>query len=144
MSGYLLDTNVLSLFFNGRATIAFATWLEAQQKDDAICISMISLQELEKGAEKLSRTKAGSAEKAARLSRWIRDLALEYEHRLLPVDAHVALVAGSMEGEAIARGHNPSLADVLIAATAKAHGLVVVTQNIRDFEALSVPCRLPA
>lgn len=143
MTGYLLDTSAISLFFNGRASAGFAAWLASTQEAGQIFLSVVTLQELEKGAVKLAHSKGGSSEKAARISVWIRELYLAYEHRLLPIDAQVALAAGEIEGRAVAAGHNPALADVLIAATAAAHQLVVVTGNLKDFEALSVPCQAP-
>ncbi|MBW8299089.1 MAG: type II toxin-antitoxin system VapC family toxin [Hydrogenophaga sp.] len=143
MIGYLLDTSAISLFFNGRASSAFGDWLEARQREGNLFLSVVTLQELEKGAVKLARIKGGNAEKAARISAWIRELHLAYEHRLLSIDAQVALVAGQIEGRGVASGHNPALADVLIAATAEAYQLVVVTCNLKDFEALSVPCEAP-
>ncbi|WP_352801978.1 hypothetical protein [Mesorhizobium sp. M0909] len=39
----------------------------------------------------------------------------------------------------MARGANPGLADVLIAATARLHGLSVLTANTRHFAILDVP-----
>lgn len=143
MSGYLLDTSALSLFFNRRATAEFAAWVDARQREGEIFMSVVSVQEIEKGAAKLAAVKGGNSEKAVLIARWIRDLCVEHDHRLLPIDGHVALTAGRMEGSALAAGHKPGLADVLIGATAKAHDLVVVTRNLRDFEALAVPCQAP-
>lgn len=143
MTGYLLDTNCLSLFFNNRASAAFDEWVETQHADGRIFVSVISLQEIEKGGVKLGATKGGSQTKALDIGRWVRELSVRFAGRVLPVDMTVALVAGRIEGAAVARGHTPSLADVLIGATAEAFDLTVVTLNLRDFQALGVRCEAP-
>jgi toxin FitB len=51
--------------------------------------------------------------------------------------------AGRLEAMTIAKGHNPGLADILIAATGIAHQLTVLTRNLRHFEPLDVPCLDP-
>ncbi len=68
----------------------------------------MSLQELEKGAAKLGNKKNGSPRKAELIVGWIRALFVEYENRLLPVTANIALRAGQMEGLALAHGHSPA------------------------------------
>ena len=52
----------------------------------------------------------------------------------------VARRAGAISDRARAAGSHPGLADILIAATASVHGLVVATRNLRHFEVLQVPC----
>ncbi|OJX06261.1 MAG: hypothetical protein BGO72_20940 [Burkholderiales bacterium 70-64] len=56
------------------------------------------------------------------------------QHTVLPVDADIARHAGMMRGTFAARGLVRTQADMLIAATAHAHRLVLVTRNVRDFE----------
>jgi toxin FitB len=141
LSGYLLDTGAVSLLFNGRASRDFTEWLGERQ--GALFLSVVTLQEIEKGASKIARMKGGSAEKAGRMEAWLQGLVLEYQDKILPISATVALAAGRIEGTAIARGHNGGLADILIAATAEVHGLVVITENLKDFEALGIRCEAP-
>lgn len=59
------------------------------------------------------------------------------------MDAVVARIAGALEDEAESKGRSPGLSDIIIAATARAYGLTVVTENIRHFEPLDVPVDLP-
>lgn len=143
MSGYLIDTNAISLLSNNRASTAFSNWLEQQQQQNALFVSSITLQEIQKGITKLDIVKGGNTTKAARLRLWFEALVLDFQDRILPVDTKVALVAGELEGQSLARGHNGDLADILIAATAQTHGLSVVTANLRDFEPLGVTCLAP-
>lgn len=51
--------------------------------------------------------------------------------RELPVEREVAERAGRLRRE-----HGVRLADALIATTALVHGLVLMTRNVRDFEAV--------
>ncbi|MDZ7873800.1 MAG: type II toxin-antitoxin system VapC family toxin [Rhizobium sp.] len=143
MTGYLIDTNALSLLSNSKASPQFIDWLQAQQRKNALYASTITLQEIEKGIVKLERVKGGSLDKARRLRDWIEIVMADFQDRFLPVDVEVALVAGKLEGATLARGLNIELADILIAATAQTHGLTVVTANIRDFEPLGVDCLAP-
>jgi toxin FitB len=62
--------------------------------------------------------------------------ALAAECIVLPVDSLVADRAASIWAELGARGRN-ALGDILIAATASAHGLALVTRNRRDFEPMA-------
>lgn len=143
MTGYLIDTNALSLLSNSKASPQFIDWLQAQQRKNALYASTITLQEIEKGIVKLERVKGGSLDKARRLRDWIEIVMADFQDRFLPVDVEVALVAGKLEGAMLARGLNIELADILIAATAQTHGLTVVTANTRDFEPLGVDCLAP-
>ncbi|MDN2579073.1 hypothetical protein [Aquibium sp. ELW1220] len=45
-----------------------------------------------------------------------------------------------MSDAARARGRDPGLADVMIAAIADVHELTVATRNLRHFDPLAVPC----
>ena len=143
MTGYLIDTNALSLLSNSKVSPQFIDWLQAQQRKNALYASTITLQEIEKGIVKLERVKGGSLDKARRLRDWIEIVMADFQDRFLPVDVEVALVAGKLEGAMLARGLNIELADILIAATAQTHGLTVVTANTRDFEPLGVDCLAP-
>lgn len=143
MSGYLIDTNAISLLSSGRASSAFLDWLKQQQQLDSLYASSITLQEIEKGVVKLELVKAGSPVKAKRLRLWLETVMSDFQDRFLPVDIAVALAAGRLEGAMLARGQNVGLADILIAATAQIHDLTVVTANIRDFEPLGVDCLAP-
>jgi toxin FitB len=57
---------------------------------------------------------------------------------LLPVDAVVADEWGRLLGSAESAGSAIGGSDALIAATATAHGLQVVTRNVRHFRATGV------
>ena len=57
---------------------------------------------------------------------------------MLPITREVAARAGDLRGRLRARGQTRTQADMLFAATAAAHGLVLVTRNTDDFESCGV------
>lgn len=82
--------------------------------------------------------RSGGTAKADRLTLWFGRLVQEFDQRIIPVDSAVAREAGQLEDATIARGFNPGLADVLIAATARLNDLSVLTANVRHFATLGV------
>lgn len=138
MTGYLLDTSVLSAFAPERrpASPEFSDWIAAQGEAQTLYLSSITVAEVEKGIQKLLRS--GGVARAERLTHWLNSLLSVFGDRILAVDAHVARVAGAIEDMAVANGRHPGLADVLIAATAKLHHLHLLTANSRHFEPLGI------
>ena len=137
MSGYLVDTSILSAFAPGRIDTlpdASAEWF--RENGDQLYISSMSVAEIEKGIAKLLRT--GSAKRAADLAAWLDAIEAGYAEHVLPFDRQVARLAGRMDDSVTAKGRSPGLADIIIAATAKAHDLTILTANERHFEALDV------
>lgn len=133
---YLLDTSVISLLAPERPRLSgdFAKWVESRQ--DSLLLSAITILEIEQGINKLIR--AGGTARAERLTNWLNAILDDFSDRVLVVDVDIARVAGAMSDAAIAIGEHPGLADVLIAATAKAHSAIVLTRNGRHFAALGV------
>lgn len=134
--GYLLDTSVLSLLAPGKPAPPpeFVAWL--RRHGERIYISAITVAEIEQGICKLHR--AGGTQRARLLREWLDTLLSQGHERILPFDADVARSAGAMADRAVAIGRHPGFADVGIAATAKAQGLVVLTCNGKHFEPLGI------
>ena len=134
MTGYLVDTNVVSAFAPGKPAVRpeTAAWFEAQT--DRLFLSAIGVIEIEAGIAKLRRS--GSARRAADLTIWLDRLLGLYGGKVLAVDVAVARLAGAIADRAKASGHDPGLADIAIAATAEVHRLVVLTRNRRHFDPL--------
>ncbi|MCQ1850495.1 type II toxin-antitoxin system VapC family toxin [Neorhizobium galegae] len=144
MSGYLLDTNIISKIAPDR-TVAYhqlRAWFHEQGEADALYLSAITIAEIEKGMRSLHRR--GGIARAQRLSTWLDFISDSFGDRILPMDAVVARIAGALEDEAESKGRSPGLSDIIIAATARAYDLTIVTENIRHFEPLDVPVDLPA
>lgn len=142
MNGYLVDTSILSAFARGRTDAlpdSSAEWFK--ENGDQLYISLMSVAEIEKGIAKLLRS--GSAKRAADLATWLDAIEAGYDEHVLPFDRHVARLAGRMDDAVTAKGRNPGLADIIIAATARAHDLTILTANERHFEALDARCMNP-
>ena len=135
-SGYLLDTSVLSLLAPGRSALKpeLADWL--RQKADALYLSAVTIAEIEQGICKLRRT--GGTERADRLTEWLNELLITSSERILSLDGRVGREAGVLSDRALAIGRHPGFADIAIAATARAYGLILLTQNARHFAPLGV------
>lgn len=123
MTGFLLDTNVISEVRRPRPHGALVAWLGTQQEQQLL-LSGVTIGELQAGAEK---TRRQDAKKAAEIDLWIEQLIATYH--VLPMDA-----ACFREWARLMVHKSATLSeDAMIAATAHVHGLVVVTRNERDF-----------
>lgn len=133
---YLVDTNVISAGAptKASASAALVGWMD--QNSAALFLSAVTVAEVSDGIAKASRE--GAARKAAALSAWLDTLLHLYRERILAFDVAVARVAGTLSDAARAQGQAPGFADIVIAATARLHGLTILTRNIRHFEPLGV------
>jgi predicted nucleic acid-binding protein len=128
---FLLDTNILAELRKGaRCDANVARW-SAQVPAASMFISVLTLGEIRRGIENL---RPKDAAQAAVLELWRQRVATAFSGRLLPVEATVADAWGRMN----ARSPLPAI-DGLLAATAHAHGLTLVTRNVRDFVHAKVP-----
>lgn len=131
----LLDTNIVSELRKGqRADGNLLTWF-AGVSDDEIHLSVLVLGELRRGVESI-RTR--DDKQAMALERWLKRLWSAHADRILPVDARVAEEWGRLTATRAA-----SVVDTLMAATARVHGLVLVTRNLKDVSWTGVPCLNP-
>jgi hypothetical protein len=97
--------------------------------DEDLYISVITGGEIIKGIELLE-----DGRRKRTLRSWLRTLERDYTDRLLSVDREAAHIWGELTAMAQKRGRVVSASDGLIAATARRHGLHVMTRNIDDFE----------
>lgn len=133
MSGFLLDTNVVSMLSPSAPDVPapFLGWLERMDNEGRIFLSAVTVHEIEKGITLLNHK--GATTKATGLRGWLSGLIAGYSNKILGLDTDAAAVSGRLEAGAIAGGQAPGMADAIIAGIAQAHDLVVVTRNIRHF-----------
>lgn len=141
--GFLLDTNIVSMLSPSKmeASGAFLRWLEEQDGKEALFLSAVTVHEIERGVRLLELK--GSNRKAEAIRLWLLSLMSIYDDKILPLDKTVAKHSGEIEAKAVSEGHNPGMADAIIAGTAAAHRLVIITRNLRHLRPLGVPVRSP-
>ena len=123
---YLVDTNVISEMTKKRPDNNIMKWLENTATADMF-ISVISIGELVYGVAKLS-----DGTKKTELSAWLNVLKHEiFEDRIVDIDINVMEIWGEMSAK-LTRSL-PEL-DTLIAASAIAWNMTVVTGNVSDFK----------
>jgi predicted nucleic acid-binding protein len=133
MSGFLLDTNIVSELSRLRVEPKVESWVAAQ-KLGALRISVVTVGEMEKGFTTMS-----DPQRRARLESWLeRKLTELFSGQVLPVTQAVAKRWGSFDGLRQMAGRPLAVPDGMIAATAMEHGLTMVTRNVKDFEGLGL------
>lgn len=130
---FLLDTNVVSEIRRGRDA-RVRGWADAVD-DVELHLSVMTLGEIRAGIDRL---RAHDPEQADVFARWLNELRTRFAGRILPVDAGVADRWGRLNAIA-----SRNTVDSLIAATAQAHDLTVVTRNTKDFQGCEVPLLNP-
>jgi len=127
---FLIDTNVLSELRKGsRCDRNVADWFGGIAEAD-IFLSVLTIGELRRGVDLIRRRDAKSA---SHLNDWLRGITDIHQDRILPVDRAIAEEWGRM---CVARPL--PVIDGLLAATAKVHGLCLVTRNTRDIAGTGV------
>ena len=127
---HLLDTNVVSeLRRKDRCDENVREWHNGVSGED-LFISVLTLGEIRKG---VAQKRGNDPTQAAVFENWLRDVVRQYEGRTLPVDGRIADVWGEMYAI-----RNVAAIDGLLAATAKIHGMTLVTRNVPNVEGLGV------
>ncbi len=116
MSGFLLDTNVVSDLRKPRPNAGLAAWI-ASADEQKLFLSVLTIGELRIGITVQSDA----------------DLLSRFQGRILPFDIDVAQQLGRVEGRARLGSGKLPVVDSQLAATALFHGLTLVTNNEADF-----------
>jgi predicted nucleic acid-binding protein len=125
---YLLDTNIVSELRKQRPHGAVVAWLRSLDQRD-LYVSAVTLGELQAGIE---ITRQQDAAKAVEIEAWVDRVSEIWN--VLPMDA----VTFRMWAKLMHRRSDDLFEDAMIAATARVHGLRVVTRNVRDFKDFGV------
>lgn len=127
---FLIDTNVISEVRKGaRCDAAVKLWYSSI-KDSDLYLSSLILGEIRKGIE-LARPR--DLAKAEALQTWLGAVVEAFGDRVIPVDRFVSDAWGRMSAM-----RPIPVVDGLLAATAKVHGLTLVTRNDTDVSGLGV------
>jgi len=120
LSGYLLDTNVISEIIRNPAGLAARRIEQIDPKE--ICTSIVVAAELRYGC-----AKKGSARLLAKVEAVLETIPV------LPLDVPADSQYGNIRPTLEAAGQTIGLNDLLIAAHAHALGLTLITDNTREF-----------
>ena len=131
MSGFLLDTNVLSeLRKDRRCDAGVRDWMQNAASEE-LFVSVMVLGEIRRGIE---RIRIRDQSQARALEKWLQSLKTEFADRILPVDEPVA----DQWGRLGLRQPVPLL-DAFLAATALVHDLTVVSRDEDGFRNTGAP-----
>ena len=119
---YMLDTNIIAYIRNQRPETVLRHFT-AYQPDD-LCISAITMAELEYGVFRSSKPEQNREALMLLLSRIA----------ILPFDVRAAMEYGRIRDDLTRKGTLIGANDLLIAAHACALGLTLITNNTREFE----------
>ena len=134
MTGFLLDTNILSEFARiGQPDQHVDRWLKTTA-EESLFASVLTFAEIRRGIELLPVGK-----RRTQLEQWQDDLIVSFEARLFPVSKAIADRWAIISAQTQRKGITLANIDGLIAATALEHDLTPVTRNVKDFSGIEVP-----
>ena len=138
MTGWLLDTNVLSELRRPRPDANVLQFVSSQSLE-LLYVSAVTFAEIRFGIELVE-----DASRRMDLNDWLTNkLRPMFEQRVLDVTEDIMLKWRLLVEEGRKVGHTFAQPDLIIAATALHHGLEVVSRNTADFEKANVPVLNP-
>ncbi len=133
MSGFLLDTNVISELVKPKPNPNVTKWIDATD-EELLYLSVLTLGEIRRGIASLP-----DAARRVKLETWLdRELVLRFSDRILPIDLAIADRWGRLTGTAAARKSPLPVIDGLLAATAVHHDLTLVTRDTKHLTGTGV------
>ena len=120
---YLLDTNVVSELRKAKPHGAVLAWIK-DTPEHLLYLSAFTLAEIQGGIEK---TREQDEPKAIEIEQWLNKI--EHTFKVLPMDSACFRIWAKL----MHRETDTALEDAMIAATALANKLTVVTRNTKDF-----------
>ena len=129
---YLLDTCALSEFQKKLPSEKVINWLDAQP-EAALFMSVVTIAEIQKGIALLPVSR-----RRAQYQEWLEALIYRYDNRILPLSVNIARQWGELTGALEQKGRVLPLMNSLLAATALARRLTLVTRNTADFAGTGV------
>lgn len=125
---YLLDTNIVSELRKPKPHFAVVQWFLGVADAD-LHISAVTIGEIQAGIE---LTRDQDTAKATEIEQWL--LLVSGSYSIIPMDADAFRIWARL----MHRASDTLYEDAMIAATAIAHKLTVVTRNVKDFKQFGV------
>ena len=123
----LLDTCVLSELRNAKGHPGVIRAVQSFESG-SLFVSVVSIGEIAKGIALLKES-----QNRRELQAWLQALERYYADRILSVDLETSHTWGELTAAAQKAGRTVPASDGLIAATARRHGLHVMTRNTEHF-----------
>lgn len=135
MSGFLLDTNIVSELIKPKPETKVVQWIEATD-EELLFLSVLTLGEIRKGIALLK-----DPARQVKLEAWVVGaLPVRFANRILSIDKTIAERWGILTAQVKANAnHALPVIDGLLAATAQHHNLTFVTRNTNDVIGTGVP-----
>ncbi len=129
----LLDTCVISELVSKQPNPKVVEFVDSLDPED-VYLSVITIGEIVKGIEKLPKSR-----RKTDLQAWLKDdLLVRFEGNILALDTDVLIEWGALTARLESAGKTTPAIDSLIAATALAKKMTLVTRNVSDFEETDV------
>ncbi len=129
----LLDTCVISELVSKKPNPKVVEFVDLLDPED-VYLSVITIGEIVKGIEKLPKSR-----RKTDLQNWLRDdLLIRFEGNIVALDTDVLIEWGALTTQLESSGKTMPAIDSLIAATALAKKMTLVTRNVGDFEGTGV------
>lgn len=133
MSGFLLDTNIISELVKPKPEANVTEWVE-NTDESLLYLSLLTLGEIRRGIAALPQSR-----RRATLEAWLdKDLRARFEGRILAIDQEVADRWGLLTAAARNSGIVLPVIDGLLAATALEHNLTLVTRDTGQIPSMGV------
>ena len=138
MSGWLLDTNVISELRRPRPHARVRAFIGGQPLDE-LFVSTATFAEIRYGIDMVA-----DPIRRAELNDWLtHKVRPMFDQRVLEVSEDVMFKWRLLVEDGRKAGHTFSQPDLIIAATALHHGLTVVTRDTGDYQLARVPLLNP-
>ncbi|MFN0118647.1 MAG: type II toxin-antitoxin system VapC family toxin [Elusimicrobiota bacterium] len=129
MSGFLIDTNVISELIKSTPKDSVIDWIK-KTPEELLYLSVLTIGEIRKGASRIP-----SSRRRVEIESWIEtDLIYRFEKRVLPITYDIVDRWGQLDAFMESKGSLVCVIDGLLVATAFHHHLTLVTRNTKDIE----------
>jgi len=138
MTGWLLDTNVLSELRRSKPEAGVVRFVSAQPLE-LLYVSVVTFAEIRFGIELVN-----DVSRRTELNDWLaHKLRPMFEQRVLAVTEDIMLKWRLLVEQGRQIGHTFSQPDLIIAATALDHGLTIVSRDTSEYKKARLPVRNP-